>query len=90
MVPVIQHVDALLPHGCCISLLELFVKIDTAGRIWLLHSGAVKTHLYITPSPRSLRLSAADSVSSALPVLDRSHEQKQSRARCAHLSGVIL
>ena len=51
MVPVLQHIDALLPHGCCLSLLELFVKIDTAGRIWLLHAGAVKTHLYSPPFP---------------------------------------
>ena len=52
MVPVMQHVSALLPHSCCVSLLELFVKVDTAGRIWLLHAGAVKTHLYNAPSPR--------------------------------------
>jgi hypothetical protein len=85
---VIQHVDALLPHGCCISLLELFVKIDTAGRIWLLHSGAVKTHLYTTPSPRSLRFSTtnAAAVSSAVPVLDRGHEQKQCRVSRARPS----
>jgi hypothetical protein len=51
MVPVLQHIDALLPHGCCLSLLELFVKIDTAGRIWLLHAGAVRTHLYAPPLP---------------------------------------
>ena len=38
MVPVMQHVSALLPHSCCVSLLELFVKVDTAGRIWLLPS----------------------------------------------------